>query len=188
MIISVEGIDGVGKTTLCKKLAEKLGFVYLDMDKQLVAPEAYYYHGIQTTPNINRGDWRISAYAINLFSLTGTNVVLDRGSLSSWAYEQRGDKNLEYLAQVCVACKDDLLILIMVDDEEACFSRDKGVAKRGWTVDDLIYQQMRMMAAASCLDRRGVKVRILVFDREKPFEKQVDDYVAYVSELLVDED
>lgn len=188
MIISVEGIDGVGKTTLCKKLAEKLGFVYLDMDKQLVAPKTYYDHGIQTIPNINRGDWRISAYAINLFSLTETNVVLDRGSLSSWAYEQRGDKNLEYLAQVCVACKDDLLILIMIDDAEACFSRDKGVAKRGWTVYDLVYQQMRMMAAASCLDRRGVNIRMLVLDREKPFEKQVDDYVAYISELLADED
>lgn len=30
MIIAIEGVDGVGKTSVAKRLAEKLGFVYVE--------------------------------------------------------------------------------------------------------------------------------------------------------------
>ena len=155
MIISIEGIDGVGKTTVCKILSDSLGYKYLDMDKQLTIPRRDAQGHV---PDINRGDWRISAYAIDLFSLSDTDVVLDRGTLSSWAYEQRNEPDLDYLAQVCEEQKDDLIIVLLVGDENVCFQRDSGVAERGWTVDDLTVQQNRMINAAHMLRLRGVKV------------------------------
>lgn len=155
MIISVEGIDGVGKTTVCKILSDSLGYKYLDMDKQLTVPRQDIQGHV---PDINRGDWRISAYAIDLFSLSNTDVVLDRGTLSSWAYEQRDEPDLDYLAQVCKERKDDLLIVFLVGDENVCFQRDPGVAERGWTVDDLNMQQNLMINAAHMLRLHGVKV------------------------------
>lgn len=156
MIISVEGIDGVGKTTLCKVLSDSLGYSYLDMDKQLTLPEQSVHDGY--IPDINRGDWHISAYAIDLFSLSKTDVILDRGTLSSWVYEQRNDRDLDYLAQVCKNRKDDLLIILILGDENVCFQRDSGVAARGWTIEDLSEQQNRMINAAYMLSFDGVNV------------------------------
>ena len=38
MIISIEGIDGAGKSTLAARLSEELGFPVLDLNKDMLEP------------------------------------------------------------------------------------------------------------------------------------------------------
>lgn len=159
MIISIEGIDGTGKTSLGIRLSKSLNCPYLDMDTELIAPREFVdAGGVVRIPEINRGAWEISAYAINLFQLTNQTVVLDRGSLSSWAYEQRRDVNLEYLAQVCESC-EDLVIFLLVCELRTSFMRD-GRLPEGMDAE-LGAQADRMQNAALALRHRGVKVYII---------------------------
>lgn len=89
----------------------------------------------------------------------GANAILDRTTLSCWAYQQRNDANLEYLAQVIKHVKP--VILMLDTDIDTCLERDRGVIERGWGYDDLVYQKHRMLAASECFARAGVPVMTL---------------------------
>ena len=41
--ISVEGMDGVGKTTTCKLLAQKLGYIFIDKNLRFLFDEGKSY-------------------------------------------------------------------------------------------------------------------------------------------------
>ncbi|ADT83549.1 adenylate kinase family protein [Thermococcus barophilus] len=75
MIIAVSGTPGVGKTTVAKLLAEKLGYMYVDLKKFAIGHEIGEIKGDELEVEIDE-----LAYFIEK-ELKGKNVVLD-GHLS----------------------------------------------------------------------------------------------------------
>lgn len=159
MIISIEGVDGAGKSTLTKYLNDELGFPILDLNKDMLEPYEYVHNNYKSTPNFDRDSWKVAAVAMETLHAAGANAILDRTTLSCWAYQQRNDANLEYLAQVIKHVKP---VIVMLDtDIDTCLERDQDVIKRGWGYDDLVYQKHRMLAASECFARAGVPVMTL---------------------------
>lgn len=159
MIISIEGVDGAGKSTLAKHLSDELGFPILDLNKDMLEPYEYVHGHCKSTPIFDRDSWKVSAVAMETLYAAGANAILDRTTLSCWAYQQRNDANLEYLAQVIKHVKP---VIVMLDtDIDTCIERDQDVIKRGWGYDDLVYQKHRMLAASECFARAGVPVMTL---------------------------
>ena len=159
MIISIEGVDGAGKSTLAKHLSDELGFPILDLNKDMLEPYEYVHNNCKSTPNFDRDSWKVAAVAIETLYAAGANAILDRTTLSCWAYQQRNDANLEYLAQVIKHVKP--VILMLDTDIDTCLERDPDVIKRGWGYDDLVYQKHRMLAASECFAHAGVPVMTL---------------------------
>lgn len=156
MIISIEGVDGAGKSTLAKHLSNELGFPILDLNKDMLEPYEYAHNNYKSTPNFDRDSWKVAAVAMETLYAAGANAILDRTTLSCWAYQQRNDANLEYLAQVIKHVKP--VILMLDTDIDICLERDQDVIKRGWGYDDLVYQKHRMLAASECFARAGVPI------------------------------
>lgn len=160
MIISIEGIDGAGKSTLAARLNEELGFPILDLNKDMLEPYEYVHGKFRhSAPHFDRDSWRVAAVALETLDLAGANAILDRTTVSCWAYQQRHDKDLEYLAQVIRKVKP--VIVVLDTDVETCMERDPDVRKVGWEYDDLVYQKHRMLAASECFARAGVPVLTL---------------------------
>lgn len=156
MIISIEGVDGAGKSTLAKHLGDELGFPILDLNKDMLEPYECVHGYCKSTPIFDRDSWKVAAVAMETLHAAGANAILDRTTLSCWAYQQRNDANIEYLAQVIKHVKP--VILMLDTDIDVCLERDKGVIKRGWRYDDLVYQKHRMLAASECFAHAGVPV------------------------------
>ena len=156
MIISIEGIDGAGKSTLAARLSEELGFPILDLNKDMLEPYEYEHNNCKSTPNFDRDSWKVAAVAIETLHTAGANAILDRTTLSCWAYQQRNDANLEYLAQVIKHVKP--VIVMMDTDVDTCMERDPDICKVGWGYDDLVYQKHRMLAASECFAHAGVPI------------------------------
>ena len=160
MIISIEGIDGAGKSTLAARLSEELNFPILDLNKDMLEPYEYIHGNLRhSAPHFDRDSWKVAAVAMETLDLAGANAILDRTTLSCWAYQQRRDTDLEYLAQVIKKIKP---VIIMLDtDVHTCLERDPDVRKVGWEYDDLVYQKHRMLAASECFANAGVPVLTL---------------------------
>ena len=79
MIISIQGIDVAGKSTLAARLSEELGFPVLDLNKDMLEPYEYA-HGksICSAPCFDRDSWKVAAVAIQTLDRAGANTILDR--------------------------------------------------------------------------------------------------------------
>lgn len=80
MIIIVEGIDRVGKTTLCKAL-EKVGFLYLK-DFWHVATML----SSEKIPSYSVGKLDTTIGMLKMLNAQGLNIVVDRFHLTEWVY------------------------------------------------------------------------------------------------------
>ena len=93
MHISIEGIDGTGKTTIAKALAKRLGFSYVEKPFSSIfsdlSKEKYLElkKGLKKLGNKNVSCW---FYGMNLLFASefyrGENIVLDRGVVSNFAW------------------------------------------------------------------------------------------------------
>lgn len=162
-IISIEGIDGAGKTSLAGELSKALGYKALDLNTQMVAPTSgsslLDLLGVdlpnKSCPDFDRDSWRVAAVALETLHFANASAILDRTTLSCWAYQQRHDKDLRYLEQVI--CHVNPTIILLDTDVDECMKRDKDAAQN-WGYEGLTWQRHRMLAAADCFARRGVPV------------------------------
>ena len=93
--ISVEGMDGVGKTTVCRMLSEKLGYKFVEKPLHYLfddsAEEIREY--VRIRDEVNKSDdrlftsWFYALGSIYLYSLfKDKNIITDRHVLSNYAW------------------------------------------------------------------------------------------------------
>ena len=183
MFIAIEGMDGVGKTSLSKKIAESYGFQYIDnpMQKVLdITPEKYN--------SICNLIWSKENEDIKLcFFMTGNlmtkyygeNIVTDRYALSSF-YWDGNDNNLEifkYFYQKEVI--PDLTFILYADID----ARINRIAKRDSNDPDLYdahalnygYDKMTQFA-------NEVNMPYILINTDNKNENEV---FKYVSEIIM---
>ena len=170
MLISIEGIDGAGKTSLANELHSLLEFDVLDLNTQMVAPNP-------ARVQFDRDSWRVAAVALEALHFAHADAILDRTTLSCWAYQQRHDLNLPYLEQVIEHVKP---IIVMLDTSvEVCRKRDLEAAKR-WSWEQMNWQRHRMLASGEAFRARGVP-----YMRVKPGDGCAENIAIAVCDYII---
>lgn len=104
MIITIDGLDGAGKSTLAKSLSEKLGYEYIDKpiyelfnvkgDDNYLYDEIYHIQDLiynKTDSNTLKSYFTGLSLLYIKECMSDKNLIIDRGLLSAFAFN--GDIN-----------------------------------------------------------------------------------------------
>jgi len=130
--ISIEGMDGVGKTTTCRLLAEKLGYEFVDKNLRFLFDEnGDYRNYLLIRDKVNANSDRLFTswfYGLgNIYLHTqyeNKNIITDRYFLSNYAWSGTKE-NTEVYDLLVKKLGFPTLTVILYADEEAIFSRLK---------------------------------------------------------------
>ena len=130
--ISIEGMDGVGKTTTCRLLAEKLGYEFVDKNLRFLFDEnGDYRNYLLIRDKVNANSDRLFTswfYGLgNIYLHTqyeNKNIITDRYFLSNYAWSGTKE-NTEVYDLLVKKLGFPTLTVIIYADEEAIFSRLK---------------------------------------------------------------
>ena len=130
--ISIEGMDGVGKTTTCRLLAEKLGYEFVDKNLRFLFDEnGDYRNYLLIRDRVNANSDRLFTcwfYGLgNIYLHTqyeNKNIITDRYFLSNYAWSGTKE-NTEVYDLLVKKLGFPTLTVILYADEEAIFSRLK---------------------------------------------------------------
>mgnify|MGYP002796585271 FL=1 len=122
--IAIEGMDGVGKTTTGKLLAQKLGYEFVDKNLRFLFDEGDSYENyIRIRDKVNASPDRLftswfyglgNIYLHTLFS--DKNIVTDRYLLSNYAWSGTEDNIEVYDLLVKKLGFPDLTVILYADD------------------------------------------------------------------------
>lgn len=122
MIISIEGVDGVGKTSISKKLAEILKYKYIDKPLKHYLNDDIYFLVKNTIKSFN-DRYLIALFYILNFSVglkegNEKNVILDRGVLSNLVWI--ADDNIIKIVKTFLDnfIKPDLTFILTLNENE----------------------------------------------------------------------
>jgi len=136
MHISIEGMDGVGKTTICQLLSERTGFEFIDKPLRfLFDPDGSYDEYIRIRDYVNsREDRKFTSWFYGLGSLymydafRGKNVITDRHILSNYLWSGTEESGPVFDTLLGLIGFPDYTFIIYADEEtvtERLKSRDK---------------------------------------------------------------
>lgn len=152
MIITIDGLDGAGKSTLAKSLSEKLGYEYIDKPIyelfNVKGDDNYLYNEIYHIQDLiyNKTDSNtLKSYFTGLSLLyikecmSDKNLIIDRGLLSAFAFN--GDINSKPVFETLInlGVFFDAAIIVTVSNEE----RIKRIKKRNENDPDLGLDKIR---------------------------------------------
>lgn len=152
MIITIDGLDGAGKSTLAKSLSEKLGYEYIDKPIyelfNVKGDDNYLYNEIYHIQDLiyNKTDSNtLKSYFTGLSLLyikecmSDKNLIIDRGLLSAFAFN--GDMNSKPVFEnlINLGVFFDAAIIVTVSNEE----RIKRIKKRNENDPDLELDKIR---------------------------------------------
>ena len=128
--IAIEGMDGVGKTTTCKLLAERLGYKFIEKNLRFLFDENDSfdnYFRIRDKVNANPDrlftSWFYGLGNIYLYTMfKDENIVTDRHFLSNYAWSGTDDNTEVYDLLVKKLGFPDLTVILYAD-ETAIFNR-----------------------------------------------------------------
>ena len=128
--IAIEGMDGVGKTTTCKLLAERLGYKFIEKNLRFLFDENNEfdnYFRIRDKVNANSDrlftSWFYGLGNIYLYTMfKDENIVTDRHFLSNYAWSGTDDNTEVYDLLVKKLGFPDLTVILYAD-ETAIFNR-----------------------------------------------------------------
>lgn len=152
MIITIDGLDGAGKSTLARRLAEELGYEYVDKpiyelfgvkgDNNYLYDQIYHLQDAvyNKTQSNTLKSWFTGMSLLYIKEcMSDRNIVIDRGLLSAYAFN--GDENskpvFETLIQLGVWF--DHSIMLTVSNEE----RIKRLKQRNENDPDLTLDKIR---------------------------------------------
>ena len=128
--IAIEGMDGVGKTTTCKLLAERLGYKFIEKNLRFLFDENNEfdnYFRIRDKVNANSDrlftSWFYGLGNIYLYTMfKDENIITDRHFLSNYAWSGTDDNTEVYDLLVKKLGFPDLTVILYAD-EAAIFNR-----------------------------------------------------------------
>ena len=128
--IAIEGMDGVGKTTTCKLLAERLGYKFIEKNLRFLFDENDEfdnYFRIRDKVNANPDrlftSWFYGLGNIYLYTMfKDENIITDRHFLSNYAWSGTDDNTEVYDLLVKKLGFPDLTVILYAD-ERAIFNR-----------------------------------------------------------------
>ena len=128
--IAIEGMDGVGKTTTCRLLAEKLGYEFVDKNLRFLFDDKGDYKNyflIRDRVNANRDrlftSWFYGLGNIYLHTLYGDkNIITDRYLLSNYAWSGTKE-NTEVYDLLVNKLEFPALTIILYADEKTISER-----------------------------------------------------------------
>ncbi len=144
MIISIEGMDGVGKTTVARNIEKDLGFVYVkDPLKELFEISDENLSKISNKVFNSKNDRLIALYlalgdCYALSEYQNMNVIMDRHVLLNYFWNGNSDTESIFKMQVDCFGKPDLTILLLASPQ----TRRKRISSRNPNDPDLKKQRM----------------------------------------------
>ena len=128
--IAIEGMDGVGKTTTCRLLSERLGYKFIEKNLRFLFDENDEfdnYFKIRDKVNANPDrlftSWFYGLGNIYLYTMfKDENIVTDRHFLSNYAWSGTDDNTEVYDLLVKKLGFPDLTVILYAD-ETAIFNR-----------------------------------------------------------------
>lgn len=152
MIITIDGLDGAGKSTLAKKLAHKLEYEYIDKPIyelfNVKGDDNYLYNEIYHIQNLvyNKTDSNIlKSYFTGLSLLyikecmSNKNLIIDRGLLSAYAFNGDDKSKPVFDLLINLGVFFDASIIVTVSNEE----RIKRIKTRNENDPDLSLDKIR---------------------------------------------
>ena len=130
--ISIEGMDGVGKSTTCELLAEKLGYVFVEKPLHYLLDndgEVKQYQKIAKLVNANEDRnftaWYYGLNNIYLYNkFKNQNIVTDRHIVSNYCWSGTED-NLDIYDLIIKKIGKPILTVILYADEKTILNRLK---------------------------------------------------------------
>ena len=144
MIVSIEGMDGVGKTTVARNIEKDLGFVYVkDPLKELFELSDENLAKISNKVFNSKNDRLIALYlalgdCYALSEYQNMNVIMDRHVLLNYFWNGNSDTESIFKMQVDCFGKPDLTILLLASPQ----TRRKRISSRNPNDPDLKKQRM----------------------------------------------
>lgn len=152
MIITIDGLDGAGKSTLAKSLSEKLGYEYIDKpiyelfnvkgDDNYLYSEIYHIQDLiynKTDSNTLKSYFTGLSLLYIKECMSDKNLIIDRGLLSAFAFN--GDMNSKPVFETLInlGVFFDAAIIVTVSNEE----RIRRIKKRNENDPDLELDKIR---------------------------------------------
>ena len=137
MYIAIEGMDGVGKTTIAKLLAKKYDMEYIEkpMKKFMNSNDQYYNNLCNFMFNLENQDITLCFYMLGniVTKYLGENIIVDRNILSSyyWDCNEKNKEIFDYFLSKAVL--PDLTIILYADIP----TRIERIKKRNINDEDL---------------------------------------------------
>lgn len=154
MVIAVEGMDGVGKTTLAMHICEKYNFIFIDKPVKYIFEDKNIPEQFNNILNkvYNLDDCFIKTWffaignIIAIRNFKEENVVIDRHFVSNYIWNSDNECQIIYETLFKIIGKPDLTIMINADKE----SRIERIKKRNSNdadlqdsiLEDSVFEQM----------------------------------------------
>ncbi|MEK9165651.1 MAG: hypothetical protein AAB525_02220 [Patescibacteria group bacterium] len=187
ILIVFEGIDGVGKTTLAKLTAEKLGAVYYK-----TPPEPY--NSRRAIADELPPDLRFSFYLESMFYTSreveqlleqGKSVVADRWIWSTLAYHFALDKNIQkrWFGFDWPICKPDLSLLIFLQDRTCWLERLRSRNQISSSSDLWLEEKIDLLEQINNLFRQ-INPNFILFDSSGTAEDNVKKIITIIDQNI----
>lgn len=152
MIITIDGLDGAGKSTLAKKLSEKLDYEYVDKpiyelfdvkgDDNYLYDEIYHIQDLiynKTDSNTLKSYFTGLSLLYIKECMSHKNLIIDRGLLSAYAFNGDESSKPVFETLINLGVFFDASIIVTVSNEE----RIKRIKKRNENDPDLEIDKIR---------------------------------------------
>ena len=180
MIITIDGLDGVGKSTLAKKLADSLNYRYIDKplyelfgvsgDDNYLYDQIYHLQDLvynKTESNALKSWFTGMSLLYIKEVLKNENIIIDRGLLSAYAFNGDESSDIVFETLIKLGVWFDMSIVLYASNEE----RLKRMKKRNENDPDLQLEKitsLRYDKIMSFLEQHDLSHIIIDTDDKTP--------------------